>query len=442
MSTECFFSCGPFREGDKEPAEYTRSATFLRCSVTDCAANAFNNCDFAENTNILHCRIDGAGWHAYEGSGRFIKLIGNYVRNAGPFTVGDIPVNWTRPQLAHLEKLGVGQAVVADNVFEGAGRCGGIAINHGPTQVVVANNLFINYNSSALTASSSTVHWSFPPRNITITGNIIDLSCAGQRNKWGAAGIVVSTSDTIVSNNQVYVRGACDPAATGICLAEPAQNVVVHDNLVRNCGRGIITSRARSSVTKVLDATTFLQNGLPLEWFASHRYRGWNLIWTGGNTPDALSVIDAFDPQTLEFKLRRPRAMKAGDAFEAFPPSANWSIHDNTIAGCLKPVVLDAYGSETSLVKNNVITRGDATGVKAAIEVRGMFKLIGNHVSGFDEKDSAALALSADPLGRVGQGLYRANILERCALPVAESQKGLWDAARAEVNTVIECRNP
>ncbi|MBM4087720.1 MAG: hypothetical protein FJ272_23265 [Planctomycetes bacterium] len=83
------------------------------------------------------------------------------------------------------------------------------------------------------------------------------------------------------------------------------------------------------------------------------------------------------------------------------------------------------------------MTRGDAAGVKAAIEVRGRFHLIGNHISGFDEKDCAALALFADPFGRVGQSLYRANILERCAVPVTESQKGLWDAAKGQENTII-----
>ena len=41
--------------------------------------------------------------------------------------------------------LGCGQAIVADNVFEGIGKCGGVGINHGSGQIVVKNNLFINY---------------------------------------------------------------------------------------------------------------------------------------------------------------------------------------------------------------------------------------------------------------------------------------------------------
>jgi len=142
MASEAFYCQGSRRTApDKGPEVYTKSLTFLRCSVTDCAANAFNNNDTSENTSVLYCRIDGAGWHAYEGPGRFIKLIGNYVRNAGPFTVGDMS-----HRLKDLTELGCGQAIIADNVFEGCdGLNGGISVNHGSTQVTIANNLFINY---------------------------------------------------------------------------------------------------------------------------------------------------------------------------------------------------------------------------------------------------------------------------------------------------------
>ena len=63
-----------------------------------------------------------------------------------------------------LHRLGCGQAMVADNVFEGIGKCGGITVNHGSSQVVIANNLFINYNGTAINASSYTVSTPrFPP---------------------------------------------------------------------------------------------------------------------------------------------------------------------------------------------------------------------------------------------------------------------------------------
>jgi hypothetical protein len=132
--------------------------------------------------------------------------------------------------------------------------------------------------------------------------------------------------------------------------------------------------------------------------------------------------------------------MKAGDAFEVYPPfGANWNIHDNTVTGCLKPVVLDSHGSEASFFRGNVVSRGDATGVRAAIEVRGRFHLIGNHVSDFDEAGSSALALHPDPLGRLPRNVCRGNIFERCANVVSESQKGLWQSCLVEGNMLANC---
>ncbi|MBM4049876.1 MAG: right-handed parallel beta-helix repeat-containing protein, partial [Planctomycetes bacterium] len=437
MASECFFSGGPYRQGKEEPKEYTRSATFLRCSVTDCAANAFNNCDFAENTSILYCRVDGAGagWHAYEGSGRFVRFIGNYVRNAGPVTIGDIP--HSLPRLDHFQELGVGQAIVADNVFEGIGRCGGIRVNHCPTQVVIANNLFINYNGYAIATSNATVHNTYPPQNISITGNIIDLTYAGENPAW-RGGIIVNTSDTLVSNNQVYVRGAPDAKVTGVQIRDGALNVNVHGNLVRNCGRGLVAHRLPGKVAEVVDSRTFLQTGLPLEWRTSHLYRNWTLAWLKDSKPAGQSVVDAYDPATLRFKLREPHEMRADDSFEAFPPSANWNIHGNTLTGCVQPVLLDSYGSETSFFKDNVVTRSEATGVKSAIEVRGRFNLIGNHVSGFDESGCSALTLHPDRFGKPMESVYRDNVFERCANVVNESVKGLWEASN-QGNTTIRC---
>jgi hypothetical protein len=435
MASEAFYSQAPIiRTGRNDPKSYTKAITYLRCSVTDCAANAFNNNDLAENTSVLYCRIDGAGWHAWEGPSRFIKLIGNYVRNAGPFTVGDCN---SRPDW--LTDLGCGQAVVEDNVFEGIGRSEGVAINHGSTQVVVANNLFINYSGPAITASSFTTRTSFPSQIATITNNVIDMTYTGEKPK-SRTGITVTASNVIVSNNQVYVRGKADPLVTGIVLSEPALNVNIHDNLVRNCGAGIRTGTATSRITEVVDATTFLETGLPLEWKDSHLYKGWNLAWLSGAQARSISIIDSFDPDSLRFKLTKPCGMRAGDRFNVFPPhSANWNIHNNTITGCQTSVVLGSYGSDTSFFKDNIISRGDATGVKQAVEVHGSFKFTGNHISGFDEEGSSALALYPDNLGRSCKSLYRDNIFERCANVVTETQKGLWDASHPTGNQFIDC---
>ena len=434
MASEAFYAQAACRSGDGEPEQYQKSLIYHRCSVTDCAANAFNNNDTGENTSVLYCRVDGAGWHAAEMPAKFFRFIGNYVRNAGPVTVGDMN---HRPD--HLHRLGCGQAIVADNVFEGIGRCGGVNINHGSGQVVVSGNLFINFNGPAIRASSYTTERSFPSRNITISGNIIDLTYDGERAR-SRTGITVSASNVIVSNNQIFVRGQCDPRANGIAIVEPALNVDVHDNLVRNCSIGISTGRLKGTVTEVADERTFKASRIPLEWKTSHLYRGWNVAWLAENKVSALSVMDAFDAETTHFILREPREIKVGDTFEIFPPAgANWSIHHNTVEGCLSPVVLDSYGSETSVFSDNTIVRGAVTGVKAAAQVHGWFKLIGNRFTGFDEEGSTALALHEDKAGRELRILCARNIFERCANVVAETVPGLWSEVLATGNVFTDC---
>ena len=152
MASEAFYCQGSSRRTGKVPEIFTKSLIFRRCSAIDCAANAFNNNNTSENTTVEYCRIDGiggTGWHAYEGPGRYIRLIGNYVRNAGPFTIGDMS---SRPE--DLNDLGCGEAIIRDNVFEsGDGRCAGIVVNHAAREVCIANNLFINYNGNAITVS-------------------------------------------------------------------------------------------------------------------------------------------------------------------------------------------------------------------------------------------------------------------------------------------------
>ena len=438
MGSECFYAWGTWRKSTGEQAQQQKSLTYLRCSVTDCAANAFNNNDMGENTSVLYCRIQDAGpggWHAAEMPARFLRLIGNYVRNAGPFTIGDMA---HRTDDLHL--LGCGQSVVADNVFEGIGKCGGVRVNFGSSQVIITNNLFINYNGPAITVSSETERRCFPSHTVTIKGNIIDMTSISDR-PVERTGILVSVSNAIVADNQVYVRGRCDPLVTGIVVAEPALNVTVHDNLIRNCRQGLVTRRAESQIQDVIDPTTFLETGLPLEWKDSHLYRGWNLAWLDGAAPNTLSVIEAFDPVTLRFALREPCEMKAGDSFRVFPPGpANWSFHDNTITGCTRPVVLDSYGSETSLLKDNVITRGEATGVKAAVEVGGLFKLSGNTVCGFDEAGSSALLFTPEPIRRTARSLVRHNTFERCANVIKEAREGLWKECVADGNLFVDCQ--
>ena len=162
-----------------EPKAYTKSLTYLRCSATNCDGNAFNNNDLAENTSVLYCRIVDVGGCTWEGASRFVRFIGNYVRNAGTVAMGNIG-----SRAEHLEQLGSGQHIVADNVFEGRMLLRGPRRRlhghrrGGATQVIIRNNLFVNFNSSAIALMDVDVRAHAARRQIaTITGNIIDMTC-------------------------------------------------------------------------------------------------------------------------------------------------------------------------------------------------------------------------------------------------------------------------
>ena len=387
MSGECFVAGGRSRGAVKPGQSHTKKITYLRCSVTDSARNAFNDvmCGI-ENTDVLNCRIVDVGGNSWEGASRFVKFAGNYVRNAGPIGIGNLgPCN----RDATYPDLGAGQTLVADNVFEGNicyGNCA-IRTSRGSTQVIVRNNLFINFGSSGVEIGGGGYPDEFPAANTTVTGNIFDMTAVGQKSTSRTA-ITVGADDTVVSDNQIYVRGTNDAAVTGIRLREPAVNALVHDNLVRNCGVGLLGEAAQSVVGKVEDASAFAvgSGSVPLGW-QPHLYRGWTLAWLRDGKSAGTSEIEALEPLAQRFRLKQPRDMKAGDRFEVSPGSLNWAIHDNLITGCLRPVVLIAQGSDTSVLKDNVISRGGAAEAKLAIQIlRGQFKTGGNLITGFEQK--------------------------------------------------------
>ncbi|MCX6898062.1 MAG: hypothetical protein NT105_05105 [Verrucomicrobia bacterium] len=375
MSGECFVSGGPSRGTVKPGQSYSQWITYLRCSVTDSARNAFNDvmCG-TENTSVLHCRIVDVGGCTWEGASRFVKFIGNYVRNGGTVAMGNLgPANRDKT----YPDLGAGQHIIADNVFESGVPYGSCAIRSavGATQVIIRNNLFINFNSSAVEASGATDYRHYASGNTLISGNIFDMTCIGAKPASRTA-INISANDTIVSGNQVYVRGDADPLLTGIKLKEPALNVNVHGNLLRNCGVGVNTQRGESRVGEVLDDRTFVRAfappSLPLDRLQPRTCVGWRLAWLDSKSKPtgAASIIESFDPETLRFKLREPHPMKPGDRFEVIAPSLNWLLHDNTITGCRQPVMLDSHGSDTSLFRGNLIERGGATNARRPSQVR------------------------------------------------------------------------
>lgn len=427
MSLEAFWSGGPSRSGNKpEPPAYSRSIIYERCWAIDCGRNAFNNNDMAEGTTMSHCRIVDVGGCAWEGASRFVKFVNNYVRNAGTVAIGNIS-----SRSEDFEVLPSGQHIVAGNVFESVVPYGGCAIRcaSGCTPVAISGNLFVNFGSSAIELSGHTGP-GLPPYTTTVSANIFDMTEVGPTSRPRHA-IQCTENDVIIADNQIYVRGAADPNVIGIRLYEPALNVNVHDNLIRGCGTGLLTGRSSGRVGTVIDGSTFEGAGgfVPLERRRSHRYQGWPVVWLAGGKVTGTSTIESFDPETKRFKLAAPRDLKAGESFDLYPPyGANWNLHDNTITDCLTPVVIDSYGSESTVFRGNTVSRGSATGVKQALSLAGRCQLRDNLFCGFDEPESVAVMLLPDRFGKAVANVVSGNLFERCGKPRGESQAGLWEA--------------
>ena len=269
------------------------------------------------------------------------------------------------------------------------------------------------------------------------------MTCIGQKPLSRTA-IIVSACDTIISDNQIYVRGTADPLVTAIRLREPALNVNVHDNLIRNCGIGIITEKGVAKVNEVTDNRTFLRlnspSGLPQDRIRPETVKGWNLVWRSSEgSNNGMSVIESFDPETLRFRLKEPRTMKAGDSFEVIALSVNWIMHDNTVTDCLRPVVLDSYGSRTSIFRSNLVTRGNTENVPIGVEVHGTFQLVDNRTNDFNEDKAIAMRLYTDAIGRSCKSQYYGNTFENCFEAMKENQPGLWKNSMIKGNQTIDC---
>jgi hypothetical protein len=222
--------------------------------------------------------------------------------------------------------------------------------------------------------------------------------------------------------------------------------VNIHDNLIRNCGVGIITEKGVSKVNQVIDSRTFLRMnspyGLPQDRIRPATVNNWQLVWRnneGKNT--GISIIESFDPANDSFRIREPFPMQKGDTFEVIAPSLNWVIHDNMITDCLRPAVIDSYGSKTFLFRNNLVNRGKTQGVLLALEIHGSFRIGNNHIIGFDEENATALKLFPDAIDRATTSQCQDNIFENCFSVIAESRPGLWKSWFPKNNITIECIN-
>lgn len=157
------------------------------------------------------------------------------------------------------------------------------------------------------------------------------------------------------------------------------------------------------------------------------------MVWIVGGKPVGTSTIEGFDADKRVFRLTEPRTLKVGETFEVEPPyGTNWSLHHNTFAGCQIPVVLDGYGSPTCAFDDNILSRGAATGVKSAVEAKGLFSLSGNVFSGFDEPGTVAVMLHPDRFGQPLPLLMRGNTYEACTAAVDEATPGLAKAVRQQ----------
>ena len=420
MSAECFYSGSASRKGNDEPDRYTKSIVYRHCTVTDCARNAFNNNDHAENTAVLYCRIQDVGGCSWEGASRFVKIVGNYVRNAGTIAMGNI-----RSRDQSLDVLPSGQHIVAHNTFEEQMVYGGCAIRSsaGSTPVLISNNIFVNFNTSAIEATGFGDYRNLPAGNTIITGNAIDLTCVGD-DSHARFGIRVSADDATVSDNQIYVRGDVDPQVQGIVLAEPARNIVVHDNIIRGCAVGMLAVKTEGRIDEVIDPRTFKAGGrLPWPRRGTHCYRGCRVVWIPkANAPVVLGPeIETFDPNEGVFRLTEDCDLKKNAVFALYAPQGlAWNIHHNVVNRCTQLVNLDVFGGPTALFADNLLSRGHTDSVKVAVEIHGLFTIADNQFAGFDEPDSVALRLHPDPLGRPSRPICRDNTFDQCTTSIQD----------------------
>jgi len=392
MSAECFYSGSVSRKGiEKPPAHHQKSITYRNCTVSDCARNAFNNNDFAENTSVLDCRIENIGGCAWEGASRFVKFIGNYVTNAGPVAMGNI-----RSREEHFDILPSGQHIVSNNTFEGSLAYGNsyVAAIAGATPVIISNNIFVNLNASAIEVSGHGNARHLPAGNVIITGNAIDLTCVSGESRT-RFGISASTNDSTISNNQIYTRKGIDPQTTGILLAEPAHNLVIHDNTIRNCQTGLEATRIKGSIGEIVDSRTFKSNGrMPWPRRDTHRFQGYQIVWIpNASEPDIFvdgPVIETFEPDEGVFRLREDFELKPNAVFVVRSPQGfSWNIHHNIISDCAQPVKLDVFGGATAVFSDNVMKRSEfPDGVeKFPAEIGGQFTRSNNLYSGIEKPE-------------------------------------------------------
>ncbi len=346
MASEAFYLHGSDRYGtpsyiqgphENHPGldhQFTKSCIYHRCRVEDCGFNAFNNNDHAENTSILHCRVERAT-NFCENASRFTRVIGNYVKDGCSFSIHG-------GRATDPEKVGPTQAIITNNVFEGGTILGGLSIGHSADMVTVSNNLFLGFSKeSAITVLGG--------RRVILSGNQIDLTRIEDNPDHERCGICIEAPNVLVADNHIFARGELSDKVTAIHLAEDASGVHIHDNLIENCGWGIrqgrriyvpereegcffVFRKTEGEVVEVKSPSEWVVAELPKRTGEGLSYQGWALAWL--DDPGQRLEIESFDAATRLLRLKSDAASPPGRRFTIHPPDRHWSIHHNTLIGC------------------------------------------------------------------------------------------------------------
>lgn len=121
----------------------------------------------------------------------------------------------------------------------------------------------------------------------------------------------------LVADNQIYST-LPDKNVTAIELRNDAMGVIIHDNLIRGCGKSFHYTLVSGEVGSIIDNRNFYREQTK-SWHGnpptlrrrSHRYQGWYIHWENGD----ISIMEDFDPDSCIFTLHEPRQLQVGEHF-------------------------------------------------------------------------------------------------------------------------------
>ena len=368
MASEAFYSHGSDRyglppyiqaphEGRPELGrQYTKSCVYHRCHVSDCGFNAFNNNDHSKNTSILHSRVERAT-NFCENASRFSRIIGKTVIDGCATSVhggGGLDPR----------RIGPTQAIIATTSSRPAG-CPGASRS---AIMPAGDDRQQSVRRVQQGVRDLPQRRAAPDRDRQPDRPDVHRGQPGPR----ALGICVETSDVLIADNQIYVRGGNCGKRHRHPHRRPCNPLHIHDNLIENCAFGLrsgmrvyqaepaagrfVYLHTESEVGEVLGPGEFIERSLPRTSDDPHPYVGWKLRWLTGANAGKTVQIAAYAQAQRRMTLGKPLAVAAGDRFAVFPSHANWQIHHNTIAGCTRALLLESHGSGNLQVEDNLIS--------------------------------------------------------------------------------------